>query len=155
MKINFKSHSATQTKKFAQSLIKEILNKKKQTKALIFALTGNLGSGKTTFVQGFLKSLGIKKRITSPTFVLIKNYELRIKNYGEAYHIDCYRISKPKEILGLNFKEIIRNPKNIVLIEWSEKIRTILPKSSIWLKFKHGRKENEREINIVMPHDNT
>lgn len=140
MKTSFKSYSANQTKKFAQSLAKEIMNKKRQ-KALVFALTGNLGSGKTTFVQGFLKSFGIKKRITSPTFVLIKNY-------GRAYHIDCYRISKPKEMLELNFKEIIRNPKNIVLIEWPEKISGILPKSSIWLKFKHGRKENEREIII-------
>jgi len=144
------TNSARQTKNFALSLAKKFLADKAKTKnALVFALSGDLGSGKTTFVQGFLKGLGVRKKITSPTFVLIKNYELRIKNYGNrkrAYHIDCYRIKKSKELLSLGLKEILNNPQNIALIEWPENIKRILPKNAIWLKFEHGENFNKRII---------
>jgi len=100
-----------------------------------------LGSGKTTFVQGFLRGLGIKKKITSPTFVIAKNYK-------QAYHIDCYRIKKADELLKLGLREVLENPQNIVLIEWAEKIKKILPKNFVWLKFEHGPKENIRVIRL-------
>ncbi len=132
----------------------------KRKNALILALSGNLGSGKTTFVQGFLRAAGIRRKITSPTFVLIKNYKLKTENYKRAYHVDCYRINSdaqrgrspdlaerrgnPKELSGLGLKEILNNPENIVLIEWPERIKKILPKDLIWIKFKHGEKENKR-----------
>jgi len=148
---SYKTISPRQTKKLAGLLAQKFLHYQKQKKALVLALTGDLGSGKTTFVQGFLKSLGVRKRITSPSFVLIKNYELRIKNcrgYKRAYHIDCYRIRKPKELLNLGLKEILKNPQNIVLIEWAERIKRILPKSTVWLKFKHGKKINERVLEV-------
>ena len=149
MKIKFLSQSPKQTKKIAKILALELLKTKlKLRTGLVIGLIGQLGSGKTTFIQGFIKGLGIKRRITSPTFVLIKNYEVRIKNYKKAYHIDCYRISGPKELLKLGFKEIIRSPKTIILIEWAEKIRKILPKNTIWVEFKHAKKQNEREIAI-------
>jgi len=107
-------------------------------------LEGELGSGKTRFVQGFAKGLGIRQRLTSPTFVLMKKYKLpkgRIFNFqftisNFLYHIDCYRLSKPKDLLDLDFKEIVFNPQNIILIEWAEKIRSILPKETIWIKFE-------------------
>lgn len=127
-----------QTEKLAKLLAKEILKyKNPKNHALVFGLVGNLGAGKTTFIQAFAKGLGIKNKITSPSFVLMKNY----KNF---YHIDCYRIKNHKDILALDFKEIISNPKNIIMIEWAEKIKKILPKNTIWIKFrilgKNGRK---------------
>ena len=133
--VNFKTKSAQETKKIAKLLAQEI------SRPVVLALTGDLGSGKTTFIQGFLKGLGVKKRITSPTFVIMRTYNL-------VYHIDCYRLSKPKELLKLGFKEILQNPKAIILIEWAEKIRKILPKNTIWLEFKHDRKPNERVIHF-------
>ena len=133
--VNFKTKSAQETKKIAKLLAQEI------SRPVVLALTGDLGSGKTTFIQGFLKGLGVKKRITSPTFVIMRTYNL-------VYHIDCYRLSKPKELLKLGFKEILQNPKAIILIEWAEKIRKILPKNTIWLEFKHGKKPNERVIHF-------
>lgn len=166
----YKTTSSKQTKKLAGFLAKKFLYshgririaearaKRAQRRAirmpknaLILALQGELGSGKTTFIQGFLRGLGIKKKITSPTFVLVKNYELRIKNYGKykhAYHIDCYRIKKASELLKLGLKEILGNFQNIVLIEWAEKIQGALPKNTIWLKFEHGSKENIRVIRL-------
>ncbi len=120
--------SAGQTKKLAEKLAKEILKRPLGKWAVVLGLEGELGAGKTTFLQGFAKGLGIKEKILSPTFVLMK----RFNNF---YHIDCYRLDKPKEILGLGFKEIISNPKNIVAIEWADRIKSILPKDCLIIKF--------------------
>ncbi len=148
--INYKTNSYKQTKKIAADLAKKFLAGKAERKnVLVFGLIGDLGSGKTTFVQGFLKALGVKKKITSPTFVLIKNYPIpQLTNSLIVYHIDCYRIKKSKELLDLGLKEILNNPQNIVLIEWAEKIKRILSKNTIWVKFEHGEKENQRTIKI-------
>lgn len=148
--LKFLSHSSRETKKFAGLLAKEILARPPRiSSALILVLSGDLGSGKTTFIQGFGRAAGVKKHITSPTFVIIKRFELKnLKTYKlkNLYHIDCYRIQKPKELLKLGLKEILANPQNIVLIEWAEKIRKILPKKVIGIKFNYGKKENERII---------
>jgi tRNA threonylcarbamoyladenosine biosynthesis protein TsaE len=119
-----------ETSKLAKILAKEVLkiiSKKKN--ALVVGLEGDLGAGKTTFIKAFAKGMGIKRRLTSPTFVLLKKYK-------NLYHIDCYRIKNSQDILALDFKEIISTPKNIVLIEWAEKIKKILPKDKIWIKFE-------------------
>jgi len=146
---SYKTDSSKETQKIAAGLAKKFLRAKtKRKNALVFALMGELGSGKTTFVQGFLRGLGIKKKITSPTFVIAKNYKLKTKNYKQAYHIDCYRIKKADELLKLGLREVLENPQNIVLIEWAEKNKKILPKNFVWLKFEHGPKENIRVIRL-------
>lgn len=118
----------------AKILANEILKQKKaypeqNRGAVVIGLEGNLGAGKTTFIQAFAKGMGIKRRLTSPTFVLMKKY-------NNLYHLDCYRIKDSQDVLALDFKEIISEPENIVLIEWAEKIKRILPKTKIWIKFK-------------------
>lgn len=131
-----------QTQKLGEELAKKIcqLAEKKGVNktAVVFGLQGNLGSGKTTFLQGFAKGLGIKERILSPTFVILKIFKIKKqkKQFENFYHFDCYRIQKPKEISDLKFKEIISNPKNIVAIEWPEKVKKFLPKSATIIKFK-------------------
>ena len=129
--------SIKETHKLAEKLAKDILNTKSD-KAAVLALVGELGSGKTTFTQGFAKALDIKEQITSPTFVILK----RFKN---LIHIDAYRIDDPKEILDLGWEEMLDNSKNIILIEWAEKIKKILPKSYYLIKFEH-KSESERTI---------
>ncbi len=132
--------SAGETQKVGKFLAEEIIKEKKEkNKAVIIALEGDLGGGKTTFVQGFAKGLGIKQRITSPTFVIMKKYDF-------LYHIDCYRI-EDKDLLELDFKEIIDNKHNLVVIEWAEKVKKILPKNALWLKFEYLDK-NKRKIVI-------
>lgn len=143
----YKTTSSKQTKKLAGFLTKKFL-KIKRKNALILALQGELGAGKTTFIQGFLRALGVRKKITSPTFVLIKCYMLHASCFKNTYHIDCYRIKKASELLKLGLKEILENPQNIVLIEWAERIQRVLPKNAIWIKFFHGSKENIRSIRI-------
>lgn len=130
----FLTKNEKETTKLAKILANEILKQKKvypeqNRGALVIGLEGNLGAGKTTFIQAFAKGMGIKRRLTSPTFVLMKKY-------NNLYHLDCYRIKNSQDVLAMDFKEIISNPKNIVLIEWAEKIKRILPKNKIWIKFK-------------------
>jgi tRNA threonylcarbamoyladenosine biosynthesis protein TsaE len=125
-----------QTKKLGEKLAKEILKTKSKKKAVIVGLEGDLGSGKTTFLQGFAKGLGIKEKILSPTFIIMKKFKIKVSRFKNFYHIDCYRISKPKEILNLGFKKIISNPKNIIAIEWADQIKEILPKNTLILKFE-------------------
>lgn len=117
--------------------------------ALVFGLEGNLGSGKTTFLQGFAKGLGIKQKILSPTFVIIKRFQVSSSRFQDFYHIDCYRINNPKELLNLGFKEIVKKPANIIAVEWSERIKQILPKNTLSVKFEILAKK-ERKITITV-----
>jgi tRNA threonylcarbamoyladenosine biosynthesis protein TsaE len=136
--------SSSQTKKLGENLAKEILKTKSKKKAVIVGLEGELGSGKTTFLQGFAKGLGIKEKILSPTFIIMKRFRIKVSSFKNFYHIDCYRISKPKEILNLGFKKIISNPKNIIAIEWADQIKEILPKNTLILKFKFIEKTKRK-----------
>ncbi len=146
MEIITKSHF--QTKKLGEILAKEI-TRFKSPRAVVLGLVGDLGGGKTTFLQGFAKGLGIKEKILSPSFILMRKFNIkhRTSNFKHFYHFDCYRISKGKEILSLGFKRIIKNPKNIVAIEWADKAKKILPKNSIKINFKLVNK-NTRKITL-------
>ncbi len=149
-KQKYLTNSPTQTRKLGEKLAKEILRRKIGKSALIIGLQGDLGSGKTTFLQGFAKGFGVKEKILSPTFVIIKrfkieNCKLKIENF---YHIDCYRIKKPKELITLGFKEIASNPQNIIAIEWVDKINKIIPRKTIFISFKFINK-NKRKISFT------
>ncbi|HEX7586581.1 MAG TPA: tRNA (adenosine(37)-N6)-threonylcarbamoyltransferase complex ATPase subunit type 1 TsaE, partial [Patescibacteria group bacterium] len=107
----------------------------------VLALTGELGSGKTTFTQGLLKGLKINGPHTSPTFVILKNYKGKFKvltasagsrpggksskfKVIDVYHIDAYRVTA-KDILNLGWKEMLAEKENIIIIEWADRIRKI------------------------------
>lgn len=136
MSTEFLTTSPDQTQKLGENLAKDILMAKPLKKAKIVGLVGDLGGGKTTFLQGFAKGLGIKEKILSPTFIIIRRINLAYRQAGNFYHIDCYRIKDSGELLSLGFEKIISNPKNIVVVEWADRIRKILPKETIWLNFK-------------------
>lgn len=144
------TESEKETQKSAADLAQKLV-KKKINKALIVALEGELGSGKTTFIKGFSKALGVKEKILSPTFVLIHRHEVKVKNQkakGKTlYHIDAYRLKSGKDLLKLGVKEIFANPENIVLIEWADRVKKVMPRKSIWIHFDH-LKQNKRRITI-------
>ena len=140
--------SSAGTKRIAASLANQILKSGPRTKAIIFALTGELGSGKTTFVQGFLGGLGVKRGGTSPTFILMRRHALHAGKFNNVYHIDLYRVHIKQELARIGLREILADPKNIALIEWAENLKTLLPKNSVRLYFRHGEKENKRTIQI-------
>lgn len=111
----------------------------------LILLTGELGSGKTTFVKGLAKGLKIKKNIISPTFVLLKSYEAPNKTI--LNHLDLYRLNNvsPRD---LGIEELLKNEKSVTIIEWAEKIKKYPAKSRIiYISFKY-LSENKREITI-------
>lgn len=138
------SHSSKQTKKLGAILGQSLRSN------ILICLSGDLGGGKTTFSQGLAAGLGVKENITSPTFVLLKKYKIpakskvRIKNF---YHIDCYRLNKPEEILAIGWEEILTDDTGIVLVEWAERIGKYLPKKRVNIEFEFIDK-NKREIII-------
>ena len=104
--------------------------------ATVVGLSGDLGSGKTTFMQGIAAALGIHNQITSPTFVIIKSYTLKSSSYKLLIHIDAYRLENGQELQTLRFQEIISQPTNLVFIEWPERVSDILPKHTQYVYFK-------------------
>lgn len=136
------SKSAADTEKLAAEITQEF-----KTGTLV-ALKGELGAGKTTFAQGLGKLLGVG-RMTSPTYTLIREYPVDDKKwpFSRLYHIDLYRLSSKAEILDLGLNEIWFDPKNLILIEWPEKIEEYLPKPHLTVDIKKLEGE-KREITI-------
>ncbi len=119
----FITNSDTETKQLAKQLAQK-------TKSGVITLTGDLGAGKTTFVQGFAGGLEIPDKIISPTFVLIRQYKIPGTN-NTLYHVDLYRLENLDEIKQLGLEEIWSNPESIVLIEWPEKAVGLLPANRV------------------------
>ena len=115
-------------------------------KGSIIALSGSLGAGKTTFTQGFAKGLGVKGRIISPTFVLIRSHHIP-KSHKVFSHIDLYRLESEKDFAALGLKELLNDPNNIILIEWADKIKDLLPQNATWINFE-SENETHRKITI-------
>jgi tRNA threonylcarbamoyladenosine biosynthesis protein TsaE len=142
------SFSSNETELFGEHLAKKLSQQPATSgkHALIFALQGDLGSGKTTFVKGFFRGLGIKSRIKSPTFIIMRRNRIRDKIFKNVFHIDAYRMRKPEDLFVIDFKTIASDPKNIILIEWPENAKGIIPRAAHRIEFHHGKKESERTI---------
>lgn len=150
MRKEFVTTSAKQTQKLGELLAQELKG------GAVICLTGELGSGKTTFTQGLLKGLKVAGPYTSPTFLVIKNYKKEFpisksqfpkkskklkSEIQNIYHIDTYRVTA-KDILNLGWEEITADKNNIVIVEWADRIKKIIPKNCLWIKFKWiGEKE--------------
>lgn len=137
--------SAGETQKVAEMLAEEV-GATELDRAVVVALQGDLGAGKTTFTQGFARALGIRENVLSPTFVILKTYQLPKRPHKYLVHIDCYRIDSPEDLVHLGFRQLLRDKDAIILIEWADRIREILPNDTVWLKFEHGEKPEERII---------
>ena len=146
--VEFVSDSPDKTRKIGNILAREILKSSSGDKAVILGLTGDLGGGKTTLLQGFSLGLGLKEKVLSPTFVIFRRNRIGgnpvFKNF---FHFDCYRIGKPEEVLSLGFKDIISNPRNIIAIEWAERLGKILPRDIVFLDFEFINKMT-RKIHV-------
>lgn len=139
----------------------------------IVALYGELGSGKTTFVQGLAKGLGITKRIISPTFVIVRSYEVTSSKYSSResasrrtnregssrqartihfYHIDLYRIDSQRDLDGLGLEEIFNDSNSIIAIEWAEKMGRFLLQKRIDVSFRYIG-EQKREVKVIYFHN--
>ena len=136
-----------ETQKIAEVFAREILSAKPES-AIVIGLEGDLGAGKTTFTKGFAKGLGIKEEMKSPTFILMRIFQIpRSNNQKHFLHFDAYRIDNAKEFAALGFRELLKNKNNILLVEWSDRIKKLLPKNYFRFVFKHGEK-NIRDIKL-------
>jgi len=112
----------------------------------IICLRGDLGTGKTTFAQGILRALGVEGPYTSPTFIVIKQYKIknnksRIRN---VYHLDTYRV-EVEDVLELSWEEMVADEDNVIIIEWPNKMKELIPPDALWIDFE-WLDENERKI---------
>ena len=106
------------------------LELKPEAQAVVVTLSGDLGSGKTTFAQAVLRALGVTEHITSPTFVIQKSYDLRGQVFRRAIHIDAYRLTSSHELAVLGWNELKSDPQTLILLEWPEKVLELIPKTA-------------------------
>ncbi|OQA36681.1 MAG: tRNA threonylcarbamoyladenosine biosynthesis protein TsaE [Parcubacteria group bacterium ADurb.Bin326] len=139
--MKFLSTSEKQTLNFA----KKFAGKLKGGEVL--CLVGDLGAGKTAFTKGLAAGLGVKNTVTSPTFVLMKNYKVSGKGIKHLAHIDAYRLEGGAQLLGIGAEDYFGDAECVTVIEWADRVKDIWPKDAIKIEFKIG-KGDKREINI-------
>jgi tRNA threonylcarbamoyladenosine biosynthesis protein TsaE len=134
------SKNLKETGEIAKVFLEEILEKQISPKsALVVGLVGNLGAGKTAFFQVVAKRLGIKGKVSSPTFVIMKKYPLKNKKYDFLFHLDAYRLKNEEELLHLGWQEIINNKKYLIFIEWPENVSKIMPVNAKYVYIDDGK----------------
>ena len=137
-----------ETQTLAREFATRVLALPVKSHALVIGLEGELGAGKTTFIQALAESLGIKESITSPTFVILKTYEIPEGPYQFFTHIDTYRLRNAKELTALGFEAITKDAKTIVFLEWPDRVSELLPKDRITIHIDH-LDANQRIITIT------
>lgn len=142
----FISESAEQTREIGRNFASRIFPR---SEAVVIALEGELGSGKTTFVKGLAEGLGINNKVKSPSFIIMRRYNILSNNsFVNFFHIDCYRIVEKKELLELGWDSLVKDPRSIAVLEWAGRVKDILPPCSIWANFSF-LEENKRGIEIT------
>lgn len=136
MILNSEKETYSFAKKFAQQL----------KGGEVLCLIGDLGAGKTAFTKGLAAGLGIKQIITSPTFVLMKNYSAKKQKLSLA-HIDAYRLTDGEQLTAIGALDYISNPDWVTVIEWADRVRDIWPKKAVKIEFKI-LKGDKREIKV-------
>jgi len=140
----------TRSEESTMNLAKEIWQKyeiHKDMRAIIFALQGEMGTGKTIFTKGLAKAMGINELVTSPTFAIENEYE---DGKEKLFHFDAWRLEKTDELRALGFEDLIKN-KSVISIEWAERVADVVREFDdeaiiIWVNFKYGKNENDRLI---------
>ena len=118
----------------------------------LICFRGDLGAGKTTFIQGMLAVLGARPPFISPTFVLMKEYDLdtpTANGIRRVYHADAYRMERAEDFEKIGFTEWCADPEGIVLLEWPERIESLLPEQRIEIRFSIGAENMDaRKITV-------
>ena len=145
-----KKVTINEIRNIADSFIRTLLKESKREQALVVGLYGELGSGKTVFTKEAAKILNVKEHVVSPTFVIERIYHIQLptSNFKHLIHIDAYRLEHEDELLKLGWEDILKDSRNLIFIEWADKVSKILPKDHIKIYFRHID-ENTREIEIT------
>lgn len=142
------THSPAEFNHAAEDFILAICPSKES--ATVVGLCGELGAGKTTFVQAAAHALGIRVPITSPTFLIWKRYALRDSRFGNLIHADAYRLKSGGELKKLGFAELLADPANLIFVEWAEQVAEILPENRHTILFTVAGRE-ERVLSFSGP----
>lgn len=110
----------------------------------VVSLTGDLGAGKTTLVQGIARGLGVEEPVLSPTFTLVREYDGR----RHIYHLDVYRLERLQDVMDLGFEEML-DRRGVVLIEWGDAIEALLPESYLQLELRIPDDDEGRRIAVT------
>ncbi len=148
---SFQSQSAENLQNIAAEFVAQL--SPKDSSATLVTLRGELGAGKTTFVQGIAKALGVEETVTSPTFVIEKIYKLEGQKFTHLIHMDAYRLKGAHELELLGWKELIQDPQNLILLEWPERVAEAIPSGTIGISFDIAG--DGRRININGEDKNT
>ena len=142
--------SLTGLPEFVKSIVQSLDHARDKSHATLVALRGDLGAGKTTFTQALARELGVTGTVQSPTYVLMKKYEIKkVSPFKTLVHIDAYRLEKPEEFSALRPEEFLNDPACLVVVEWPEKLGTALPQPSLTLDFSsEGAAEGERFVEM-------
>lgn len=116
---------------------------------LVIALRGDLGAGKTTFVQGLASGLGVRSRVSSPTFVLVNEYVGA--NSVRLMHVDTYRLGAATsvEAAAMGLEELLEDGDAVVAVEWAERVANMLPDDHLEVALDYGAQEDERTIRMT------
>ncbi len=145
----FKSLSAEETVRLGFDFGREILRRGSQeNRAIVVTFRGELGAGKTTFIAGMARGLGIKKRMQSPTFVFVRRFCLKGSVFENFFHIDAYRVKKGDKSDFLSLQKILVSPKNIIAVEWPQRISGRFFGGATKITMKHLQGEEKRAIKI-------
>lgn len=152
IKFSEKNEIISKDEESTQNLAKELWQKYESYKgkrAIVFALQGEMGAGKTIFTKGLARAMGITELVTSPTFALENEYSIPNTKYF-LHHIDAWRLEKSDELRVLGFEDLIKN-KEVVAIEWAERVADVIREFDdeaivIWIKIEFGKKDDERLV---------
>ena len=131
------SKSPEETRRIARDMAEKL------NPGTVFALHGDLGAGKTCFIQGLAQGLGVTEAVSSPTFTLVNEHVGQLP----LYHIDLYRINHPDEALAIGIDEYLYG-QGITALEWAERISELLPESTIHIRIEQGEHQDDRIINV-------
>jgi tRNA threonylcarbamoyladenosine biosynthesis protein TsaE len=139
VKKSVESHSPGETRDLAAALLRELPERR------IFALHGDLGSGKTCFVQGLADALGVTRAVTSPTYTLVNEYPAGSRR---LVHMDLYRIARAADALEFGLDDYLDDPAAVVAVEWAERCEGLLPGNAVRLVFQNGNTPDTRRIRV-------
>ena len=140
----------TELPSLVEGVLQSLDSARDKSHAVLIALRGDLGAGKTTFVQRLAQELGITETVASPTYVLMKKYKTTNPKFQTLVHIDAYRLEDPKEFAALRPEGFLGDPGCVVVVEWPEKLGRTLPAPDLTLNFSsQDAGEGERYIEMV------
>jgi len=139
--MNYLSNSPKETKDLAKKIAENLVGGE------VLCFYGDLGAGKTTFITGLINFFLPGKRVLSPTFIIVRHYEIQNNLIKNIYHLDLYRLEKNQNLISLGLDEFINKPDTLFLIEWANYLIDFLPEKRIDI-YINIKTENQRLIKI-------